>query len=283
MWRKPSALPAFAEEKRSQRRQVPLWLFILSCVCFFVIALTVGLGLGLGCASKYKTIFAAAPFNYSSYYGIPRHLDVVSIDRLINSTELDLRTEFAISKDPVVREYVFNISQALASPDGFQKPMVLVNGQSPGPLIEANIGDTIRVHVNNLMSNWSSTIHWHGINQHDSTWMDGVSGVSQCGIPPGQNFTYEFKVDEQRGTYWWHSHLSVQYTDGVYGPIVIHDPEEMIPETDEERILFVGDLYHTYGSVVCIFLLLFVKKKIERRLTTLDDGLAADKLSQPLF
>lgn len=128
---------------------------------------------------------------------------------------------------------------------------MLVNGQSPGPLIEARAGDTVRVHVHNQLSNGErTTIHWHGISQVRSTWMDGVASVSQCGIPPGRNFTYEFVVDGQRGTFWWHAHLGLQYTDGVYGPIVIHDPEEMVPETDEGRIMFVGDLYHTYGSVM---------------------------------
>ncbi|KAI0132167.1 Cupredoxin [Xylariales sp. AK1849] len=250
MWKKPAAMSAFAGEMRGARKQVPLWLFVFSCLCFSVIALALGVGLGLGCASRITTMFAPAPFNRSSYFGIPEHLDIVSIDHLINSTELDLKMNFAVSKEPTVREYVFNISQALAAPDGFQKPMILVNGQSPGPLIEANTGDTIRITVNNLMGNWSTTVHWHGINQHHSTWMDGVAGVSQCGIPPGQTFTYEFTVDGQRGTYWYHSHLSVQYTDGMYGPIVVHDPEEMVPETDEERVLFVGDVYHTYGSVL---------------------------------
>lgn len=50
--------------------------------------------------------------------------------------------------------------------------------------------------------------------------MDGVAGVSQCAIPPGSNFTYEFQVINQRGTFWYHAHTSVQYSDGLFGPIV---------------------------------------------------------------
>ncbi len=51
---------------------------------------------------------------------------------------------------------------------------------------------------------------------------DGVvkTGVTQCGIPPGESFTYEFQIVDQRGTFWYHAHQSVQYTDGLYGPIV---------------------------------------------------------------
>jgi FtsP/CotA-like multicopper oxidase with cupredoxin domain len=71
-----------------------------------------------------------------------------------------------------------------------------------------------------MMSNWSTAIHWHGIDQKNTTWADGVAAVTQCGLPPGQSFTYQFTIDNQRGTFWWHSHLSVQYTDGLFGPLV---------------------------------------------------------------
>ncbi|KAI1492621.1 hypothetical protein F5X96DRAFT_677585 [Biscogniauxia mediterranea] len=226
-WKFSNSRPAFASDKRP-RRTVSLRVFVTSLLCFCILALALGLGLGLGWP-RYRTIYSPAPFN---------------------SSKLELDTDFAVSNETQVREYVFNVSQAYAAPDGFQKPMILVNGQSPGPLIEANTGDTIRVHVNNMMANWSTTIHWHGIDQKRTTWMDGVMGVSQCGIPPGQNFTYEFQVAGQRGTFWWHAHLSVQYTDGIYGPIIIHDPEEMVPKTDDDKIIFVSDVYHTYGSIL---------------------------------
>ena len=52
---------------------------------------------------------------------------------------------------------------------GFQRPMILVNGQFPGPLIEANTGNVLRINVENLMSNWSTTVHFHGIYQKNTT------------------------------------------------------------------------------------------------------------------
>ncbi|KAI2609436.1 putative multicopper oxidase [Hypoxylon fragiforme] len=247
-WESTSDLPFIATEKRPQRT-IPLRLFFISLLGFCIIALALGLGLGLG-LPRYKTVYAAPPLNYNALYGIPEDLPFVSIDRLINETELSLQTKFEVSREPMVRDYVFDVSQAYAAPDGFRKPMVLVNGQSPGPLIEANVGDTVRVRVNNKMANQSTTIHWHGINQRGSTWMDGVAGISQCGIPPGRSFTYEFRVQDQRGTFWWHAHSSVQYSDGAYGAIIIHDPDEMVPETDDEKIIFVSDVYHAYGPVI---------------------------------
>jgi len=144
----------------------------------------------------------------------------ISADKLTNTKELSLETAFVVSSTPTVREFDFHISQAYAAPDGFRKLMTLVNGQSPGPLIEANDGDTIRVVVHNELRNMSTSIHWHGIDQKNTTWMDGVTGVTQCAIPPGENYTYEFQIIDQRGTFWYHAHTSVQYTDGLFGPIV---------------------------------------------------------------
>ncbi|KAL0948179.1 hypothetical protein HGRIS_010790 [Hohenbuehelia grisea] len=203
-----------------------------------------------GAASFSSTSCCDSAFNYNTFYGIPANLPIVPSKDLVNRTELDMHTGFKVTDTPTLREFTFNITQAMSAPDGFQKPMILINNQFPGPLIEANNGDTIRIYVNNLMSNWSTTVHWHGIDQKNSTWMDGVAAVSQCGIPPGENFTYEFKIVDQRGTFWYHSHLSVQYTDGLFGPLIVHDPQEMVPAYDKERIIFMGDWYHTYASVL---------------------------------
>ncbi|KAI1119532.1 Cupredoxin [Nemania sp. NC0429] len=228
-------LPAF-QIKPHKRWAVPACLSAAAFGCFCVVILALGF---------------AALVNNTGYHAIWEELERISLSTLISAKELALDTEFVVSdRQPRTREYVFNISRALAAPDGFEKPMILANGQSPGPLIEVNIGDTVRVHVNNLMSDLSTSIHWHGIDQRNTTWMDGVTGVSQCGIPAGHNFTYEFRIGGQRGTFWWHAHSSVQYSDGLYGPIVVHDTDEMVPRTDKEKLIFVSDVYHTYGSVL---------------------------------
>ena len=53
--------------------------------------------------------------------------------------------------------------------------------------------------------------------------MDGVNGITQCPIAPKQSFTYRFKVT-QYGTSWYHSHYSLQYPDGLAGPLTFHGP-----------------------------------------------------------
>ncbi len=79
----------------------------------------------------------------------------------------------------VVRSYDFTISRGSLSPDGYKKDMILVNGQFPGPTIEANWGDTIRVTVTNNITDRpeGTSIHWHGFLQHQSQWMDGTPGT----------------------------------------------------------------------------------------------------------
>lgn len=105
--------------------------------------MTPALGLGLGLRwTRHRAVFITTQPDYNSRYGLPDDLEVIALEQLINTEELALNTEFVVSSQPRTREYVFNISQALAAPDGFYKPMILANGQSPGPLVEANIGDT---------------------------------------------------------------------------------------------------------------------------------------------
>lgn len=83
--------------------------------------------------------------------------------------------------------------------------------------------------------------------------MDGVTGVTQCGIPEGQSFTYKFTIDpKQHGTYWYHAHSAVKRADGLYGGLIIHKPADERTgltdltrhEYDTERLLLVGGWYH---------------------------------------
>ena len=66
--------------------------------------------------------------------------------------------------------------------------------------------------------------HWHGIFQKGSNWADGVAYVTQCPIVQDQDFEYKFTAIGQSGTYWYYSHYSTQYCDGIRGPLVIYDP-----------------------------------------------------------
>ena len=120
----------------------------------------------------------------------------------------------------VTQPYHFVIERAYKAPDGVNKSVILVNGSFPGPTITANWGDTINVTVENRIGDEGTSLHWHGFLQKESPWYDGVPGVQQCPIAPGETFTYSFKADLY-GTSWYHSHYSGQYADGLLGPIVV--------------------------------------------------------------
>lgn len=115
----------------------------------------------------------------------------------------------------VERNYEFTIARGTLKPDGVETPAILINGQYPGPLIEANWGDTINVKVTNgiktqgNLTEEGTSLHWHGLNQKPTPWYDGVPSVHQCPIAPGKSFTYSF-VATNYGSAWYHSHYSAQ-------------------------------------------------------------------------
>lgn len=91
--------------------------------------------------------------------------------------------------------YDFNITWVYANPDGlYERPVIGINGQWPIPRIEMNVGDHVVVNADNQLGNRSASLHFHGLYQHGNNQMDGPTGVTQCGFPPGSKFTYEFDV-----------------------------------------------------------------------------------------
>jgi iron transport multicopper oxidase len=103
--------------------------------------------------------------------------------------------------------------------------------------------------------------------QNGTTEMDGANQVSQCGIPPGSLFTYNFTVSQnsraklnpplthfqvkQAGTYWYHSHYHSQYPDGLRAPFIVSDPDYPYKDQfDEELVLSVSDWYHEEMQVL---------------------------------
>ena len=153
---------------------------------------------------------------------------------------------------PRRREYWWNVEDVEFNPNGVYRPMMVINRQFPGPMIECNEGDTIVVHVQNMAVN-ATSFHWHGIYQTGTNWMDGTVGITQCPIAPGSSFTYEFQVSGQSGTYWYHAHQGVQASDGLFGPFVVHGKDER--ELQElpyatDRVIMVQDHYHDLSSAL---------------------------------
>lgn len=145
----------------------------------------------------------------------------LSVDKVDSSIHTDYESVFP---QGIHREYWLNVTDKVISPDGYLKTEgKVLNGSYPGPLIEACWGDDITVHVTNYVKTNGSTIHWHGLRQFHTNEADGVNGVTQCPIAFGDTFDYNFKA-LQYGHTWYHSHYSLQYPDGVAGPLLIHGP-----------------------------------------------------------
>ncbi|KAI1608527.1 Cupredoxin [Exophiala viscosa] len=151
----------------------------------------------------------------------------------------------------VVRSYDFVIERATMAPDGVERAVIVINGQFPGPTIEANWGDTIEVTVTNLITDCEegTSLHWHGLLQQGTPWEDGVPGITQCPLAPGQSFTYSFKADLY-GTSWYHAHYSAQYAAGLFGAMVIHGPTNADYDADLGPVLLTDYYHDDYFDIV---------------------------------
>ncbi|KQK15781.1 laccase-4 [Brachypodium distachyon] len=126
----------------------------------------------------------------------------------------------------ITRHFDFNVQMANVTRLCATKSIVTVNGEFPGPALVAREGDRVLVRVTNQVSH-NMTLHWHGIRQLRSGWADGPAYVAQCPIQTGQSYVYNFTITGQRGTLWWHAHISWLRAT-VYGAIVIL-PEFGVP------------------------------------------------------
>ncbi|KAJ1815293.1 ferroxidase fet3, partial [Coemansia sp. RSA 2599] len=104
-------------------------------------------------------------------------------------------------------------------------------------------GDTLVLNVVNSLDQPTS-VHVHGIFQHGTSYMDGAGMVTQCGIPPGANFTYEYSIN-QSGTYWIHGHYNHQNSEGLRTPLIVYDKnmDKLPMEYDEEALIYLEDWY----------------------------------------
>lgn len=111
------------------------------------------------------------------------------------------------------------------------------NGVMPGPMIEANEGDRVRIIVDNHLPE-STSVHWHGLEV--PIQMDGVPGLAQDPIRPGGRFVYEFTL-HQNGTFFYHPHEPMQQMMGMLGLFVIHPKEPYRPRVDKDFGLMIQE------------------------------------------
>lgn len=131
--------------------------------------------------------------------------------------------------------YVEQAIRAGAAPTNFWG----FNDSLPGPLLRYRVGDTLDLQVQNDLVGTDTAVHWHGVRTPNA--MDGVPGVTQHPIEPGQVFTYRFPLRDS-GTFWYHPHQSSfeQVPRGLYGALIV---EEATPiEVDRELVWMLSDV-----------------------------------------
>ena len=105
------------------------------------------------------------------------------------------------------------------------RSFIAVNRQIPGPTLIVNEDATVVVDVVNYLTTEETSIHWHGMHQRNTPWMDGVGYITQCPIQAGASFRYIFKATPS-GTFWYHSHSGAQRTDGLFGALIVRENEK---------------------------------------------------------
>ncbi|GAB4860122.1 Lactose Permease [Ancistrocladus abbreviatus] len=151
----------------------------------------------------------------------------------------------------ITRHYKFDVMLQNVTRLCNTKTMLTVNGKFPGPKIVAREGDRLLVEVVNHVGN-NVSIHWHGVRQLRSGWADGPSYITQCPIQTNQTYVYNFTVTGQRGTLFWHAHISWLRAT-LYGPIIIlpqHSVRYPFPKPHKEVTIMLGEWWNADTEAV---------------------------------
>uniref|UniRef100_A0A0D9WUH8 Laccase n=1 Tax=Leersia perrieri TaxID=77586 RepID=A0A0D9WUH8_9ORYZ len=174
----------------------------------------------------------------------PSSISICSGVMVVFSCVLMVMLQAAV--DAAIVEHTFHVGNLTVERLGQRQVITAVNGQFPGPKVEAREGDTIVVRVVNE-SPYNMSIHWHGVLQRLSAWADGPGMVTQCPIlPGGASYVYRFNVTGQEGTLWWHAHVSFLRAT-VYGALLIRPRRGVpypFPFPHAEHTLLLGEWWN---------------------------------------
>lgn len=140
--------------------------------------------------------------------------------------------------------YDWTISYVTASPLGDKQQVIGINGQFPGPILNVTTNWNVVVNVKNDLDE-PLLLTWNGVQHRKNSWQDGVLGTN-CPIPAGWNWTYQFQVKDQIGSFFYFPSLDFQRAAGGYGGIIINN-RDVIPlpfaVPDGDITIFISDWY----------------------------------------
>lgn len=161
-----------------------------------------------------------------------RHLPLLA---LLLTSGLSLR---AADDSGRIVDYALTIAETSITPAGSAVQALTINGGVPGPVLRFRVGDRARIVVRNDLASEETSIHWHGLLVPNL--QDGVPYLTTPPITAGTSRTFEFPLIHP-GTYWYHSHTSLQEQRGVYGAIVIEPREPAPVQVDHDEVLVLSD------------------------------------------
>ncbi|KAL0341117.1 UNVERIFIED_CONTAM: Monocopper oxidase-like protein SKS1 [Sesamum radiatum] len=148
-----------------------------------------------------------------------------------------------LGADPFAN-FELDFSYITASPLGVPQQVIAINGKFPGPVINVTTNYNVVVNVKNKLDE-DLLVTWSGIQMRRSSWQDGVLGTN-CPIPPKWNWTYQFQVKDQIGSFFYFPSLNMQRASGGFGPFIIMN-RDIIPipfnTPDGDIVIMIGDWY----------------------------------------
>ncbi|XP_022953761.1 monocopper oxidase-like protein SKU5 [Cucurbita moschata] len=149
----------------------------------------------------------------------------------------------ALAGDPYIF-FDWTVSYISASPLGVKQKIIGINGQFPGPVLNVTTNWNVVVNVKNDLDE-PLLLTWNGIQHRKNSWQDGVAGTN-CPIPAGWNWTYQFQVKDQIGSFFYFPSLNFQRASGGYGGITINNRDVIplpFPVPDGDITIFISDWY----------------------------------------
>ncbi|KAL5728214.1 Monocopper oxidase-like protein sku5 [Ranunculus cassubicifolius] len=149
-----------------------------------------------------------------------------------------------LAEDPFVL-YEWEVHYKTLSPLGVPQKVIAINNEFPGPTINATTNYNVVVNVINSLDE-DLLINWNGIQHRRNSWQDGVLGTN-CPIPPNWNWTYQFQVKDQIGSFSYFPSLNFQRASGGYGGIIVNN-RAVIPvpfnKPDGDFTIMIGDWFN---------------------------------------
>jgi FtsP/CotA-like multicopper oxidase with cupredoxin domain len=229
----------------------PLVISILSImVMIALISFSIGSSVTVSSGSKASTSSSSSSdTSSSSGTSMSNSATTPTTANVPNATQSfgNQPAKYVIDKDGA-KHFTLTAQQVMWEPVKGKRVLAwTLDGTVPGPVIHATAGDHIRITLINHLPQ-ATSMHWHGLEVPAA--QDGVPGVGQKPIEPGQSYTYDFTLhDEDAGTHWYHSHDNdiTQVMGGFYGAFLVDprpgSPQAKIePKSDVEYIEMISEL-----------------------------------------